>query len=192
MRTRFLLSSFAALALVCAPSAAEATVTANIVGSTLQIVGDASSEMVTLRLLFGIPDQLQVMAGPSVVAFARSGFTAIAVDMGGGDDLVVIDEANGAFTDTEITAIDGGSGNDRLTGGLGAETIFGGPGADLIWGEGGNDIIRGGDGDDQFIWSRATAATRSTARPAPTSLVFHGSSVSEIMAVSAVGAARDA
>ena len=188
MRTRFLLSGFVALALVCGPSAAEATVSANIVGSTLQIVGDASSEAVTLRLLFGTPDQLQVMSGPSVVAFARSGFTAIVVDMGGGDDWVVVDETNGVFTDTEITTITGGDGLDTIHGGTGAETIFGGPGNDLLWGEGGNDSVSGGDGDDQVIWDPGDGVDTVDGDAGADTLVFNGSAAAEIVTLSAAGA----
>jgi Ca2+-binding RTX toxin-like protein len=133
---------------------AQAGVTATIVGGTLQVTGDAASDAITLRLMAGNPTQVQVVYGAVVLGpFARSGFTAISVSAGGGDDTVTVNEANGAFTDTEVTTIAGGDGNDSITGGLGAQTISGGPGNDLIWGRQGNDVLVGGDGNDHFGWS---------------------------------------
>jgi hypothetical protein len=37
--------------------------------------------------------------------FKRSRFDKVVVNAGGGDDVVKIDEVNGAFTDTEATTV---------------------------------------------------------------------------------------
>ncbi|WP_127501594.1 calcium-binding protein [Actinoplanes solisilvae] len=45
-------------------------------------------------------------------------------------------------------AVDGGSGNDRLTGGPGRDGLLGGVGNDTVNGGGGNDMLSGGYGND--------------------------------------------
>ena len=57
-----------------------------------------------------------------------------------GDDLVRIDQADGAFTDTEATTLNGQSGDDTLLGGSFAETLVGGPGNDFADGNQGSDV----------------------------------------------------
>ena len=185
----YLQTGLLCLALLGAATAAESAVTATVVGSTLRVVGDGTSDAIILRLHPGDPSRLHVVVGPTIVGiFARATFDTIAVDAGGGDDSVLVDEIFGAFTDLEFTTIDGGSGNDRLTGGLGAETILGGSGTDQIWGEGGNDSIRGGDGDDQFVWMSGDGSDTIDGEAGSDLLAFHPSGASEVVSVSAVGA----
>ena len=64
---------------------------------------------------------------------------------GGGNDLVRIDQSNGAFTDESI-AIDGGIGNDTLLGGNGADVLIGGAGNDFVDGNQGDDVAFLGSG----------------------------------------------
>jgi Ca2+-binding RTX toxin-like protein len=75
----------------------------------------------------------------------------------GGNDTIVLDEANGALPRANLF---GGAGNDTLIGGSSADllfgqgdndTLFGKGGTDLLFGGDGNDILTGGDGDDQMF-----------------------------------------
>ncbi len=75
----------------------------------------------------------------------------------GGDDIITLNEANGALPAANLF---GGAGNDTLTGGSGADQLFGQSGndtllgkggADLLFGGSGNDLLTGGDGNDQMF-----------------------------------------
>jgi Ca2+-binding RTX toxin-like protein len=75
----------------------------------------------------------------------------------GGNDVIRLDEANGALPQANLF---GGDGNDVLTGGAGNDQLFGQAGndnlqgrggADLLFGGDGNDTLTGGDGDDQMF-----------------------------------------
>jgi Ca2+-binding RTX toxin-like protein len=75
----------------------------------------------------------------------------------GGNDILSLDEANGALPRAFLF---GGAGNDVLTGGSGADQLFGQSGNDTLLGKGGfdllfggagNDVLTGGDGDDQMF-----------------------------------------
>ena len=113
---------------------AHATVTASVVGTELRVAGDAAADAITVRLVTADTTRVEVLQGAAPVGnFLRSLFTTIAIDAGGGDDTVLIDEINGAFTDTETTTISGGDGNDTITGGIGTQIILGGPGI-TAWG----------------------------------------------------------
>src|SRR5262245_8195016 len=121
----------------------------------LNVAGTAAGEKIALRLKAGDPDTLQVDVGDDGSAdfsFKRKQIAKIAVDARGGDDLVRMDESNGAFTSDIPTTIAGGTGNDTLAGGAGAETILGGDGNDTLDGNGGNDQALLGAGDDTFVW----------------------------------------
>ena len=91
----------------------------------LTIKGTEASDKIALRLQAGNPATLQVDVGDDGSAdfsFEREEIAKIAVDARPGDDLVRIDDSNGAFTDSIPTTLDGGAGNDTLAGGPGAET----------------------------------------------------------------------
>lgn len=75
----------------------------------------------------------------------------------GGNDVITLNEANGAVPRANLF---GGVGNDTLTGGSGADMLFGQSGNDTLLGRGGNDflfggsdndILIGGDGNDQIF-----------------------------------------
>ena len=75
----------------------------------------------------------------------------------GGNDMISVDEANGALPRANLF---GGPGNDTLTGGSGDDQLFGQPGNDTLLGKGGfdflfggteNDTLTGGDADDQVF-----------------------------------------
>lgn len=75
----------------------------------------------------------------------------------GGNDIITLDETNGALPAADLF---GGGGNDVLTGGSGNDllfgqgdhdSLFGKGGADLLFGGDGNDVLTGGAGDDQMF-----------------------------------------
>lgn len=75
----------------------------------------------------------------------------------GGNDIITLNEANGALPRANLF---GGAGNDVLTGGSGADMLFGQAdndtllgkgGTDFLFGGSGNDVLTGGDGDDQVF-----------------------------------------
>src|SRR5438034_9666784 len=141
----------------------------------LTIEGTEASDKIALRLQAGQPGILQVDVGDDGSAdfsFARSKITNIAVNARGGDDLVRIDESNGAFTDTIPTTIDGGDGNDTIAGGKGVETLLGGNGNDSIDGNGGNDLALLGAGDDTFVWDPGDGSDTIEGQDGTDTMVF--------------------
>ena len=74
-----------------------------------------------------------------------------------GDDIITLDEANGALPAAELfgglgnDTLTGGSGGDQLSGEGGNDTLFGRGGTDVLFGGDGNDTMSGGDGDDQLF-----------------------------------------
>src|SRR5690349_12435901 len=147
---RFLGSlALVASAILVMPPPASAAVTANPVGNQLQVTGDGADDSITVRLLAGDATQVEVLDGVVVRGtFARAAFASILVQGNGGADTILISDANGVFTDTEITILDGGDGNDTITGGAGGETLNGGLGDDILDGLGGADTLIGGPGND--------------------------------------------
>jgi Ca2+-binding RTX toxin-like protein len=71
--------------------------------------------------------------------------TLISVFGRSGDDVISLDEANGALPRAVLF---GGSGNDVITGGAGDDVLYGQAGADTLLGKGGNDLSFGGSGND--------------------------------------------
>ena len=154
-----------------AARAAAPALAAGVVDGTLEITGASGPERIALRLSPLNPGQLLIDVGDDGSAehsFDVTTFRAIAVDAGNGDDIVRIDQANGAFTTTEATTIAGGNGDDTLLGGSGAETFDGGRGNDVADGNGGADTAFLGSGDDSSSGIRATGPTASRAEPART------------------------
>jgi Ca2+-binding RTX toxin-like protein len=163
-------------------------VQAAIVRSTLEVTGNGQGQAVTLRLKAGDPNQLQVDVGNDGTAdftFARAEISALAVTMGAGNDLVRIDDMNGAFTDSIPTAISGGAGNDTLIGGSGAETFFGGPGNDTIIGGRGNDTAFLGSGDDKFVWNPGDGSDTIEGQQGNDTMLFNGANVAENVTLTA-------
>ena len=137
----------------------------------LKVEGTAASEKIALRLKAGQSGILQIDFGDDGSAefqVRREHVKRIVVDARGGDDFVRIDEANGAFTDSIPTALDGGDGNDNLAGGSGAELLLGGFGNDSIDGNRGDDLALLGAGDDTFVWDPGDGSDAIRGRPART------------------------
>ncbi len=143
-------------AIVGAAAPANAATTAGFVGGILTVRGDSADNAFsisrnaagTIRVNGGA---VAITGGTPTVANT----TRISVFGLGGNDVITIDEANGALPLAELS---GGEGNDVLTGGSAADLLFGQGGndtllgkggADQLFGGGGNDTITGGDADDQ-------------------------------------------
>jgi Ca2+-binding RTX toxin-like protein len=81
----------------------------------------------------------------------------IHVNGGDGNDVIALDETNGALPAAELLGGDGndtltgGSGNDRIDGQDGNDSLFGGGGNDSLTGGAGNDFIAGGAGNDTLV-----------------------------------------
>lgn len=85
----------------------------------------------------------------TVQAFDSSAVSSLVIIGGNGDDVIKIDETNGALAIP--TKIFGGSGNDYITSGAGKTFIDGGAGADTILAGSGNSKIVGGGGADSIV-----------------------------------------
>lgn len=150
----------AALAALLGPAgAAHAAVTATVSGGTLRVTGGGAGERIALRAASGGRIQVDVGDnGSPNFAFLRSRFTKIVVNGGGGNDRLRINEAGGAFTNTEKTTFNGGPGADQLIGGRFGETLNGNDGNDTADGNAGNDKVALGAGDDALTWNAGDGA----------------------------------
>jgi Ca2+-binding RTX toxin-like protein len=156
----------------------------------LTVTGTQADDTIALRLQDGRPDKLEVDVGDDdkpAFRFDREHVTTIAVDAASGDDIVRIDESNGAFTDTISTTIDGGDGNDTIAGGTGNETLFGGDGNDTIDGNGGNDAAFLGGGDDTFVWDPGDGSDTVEGQDGADTMVFNGANANERVGLSPNG-----
>ena len=110
---------------------------------------------------------------------SASDVNRIAVDARAGDDFVRIDEANGAFTDSIPTTLDGGDGSDNLAGGSGTELLRGGFGNDSIDGNRGDDLALMGAGDDTFVWDPGDGSDTVRGRFGTDTMLFNGANAAE-------------
>ena len=156
----------------------------------LRIKGTDESDTVALRLQAGLPGVIEIDVGDDGSAdfsFDRASVAAIDVDARDGDDIVRIDESQGAFTDAIPTTIDGGNGDDTLTGGKGIETFAAGDGNDTIDGNGGNDSALMGSGDDTFVWDPGDGSDTLEGQDGADVMVFNGAGGPEQVELSANG-----
>ncbi len=156
----------------------------------LKVNGTNASDKIALRLKAGEPGTLQVDFGDNGSAdfhVKRERVKSIVVDARDGDDLVRIDEANGAFTDSIPTTLDGEDGNDNLAGGAGAERLVGGYGSDSIDGNRGDDLALLGAGDDTFVWDPGDGSDTVEGQAGIDTMLFNGANIAERIDVSANG-----
>src|SRR5262245_36317146 len=143
-----------------------------------------------LRLQAGAPGNLEVDLNDDGTAEAtvdRATFDRIQVDARRGGDRVLIDEANGPFTDTEMTTIAGGRGDDTLLGGRGNEMFLGDAGDDTVDGNQGADVGVMGAGDDTFIWDPGDGSDTVEGQSGYDTMDFRGAAGAETFDVSANG-----
>ncbi len=201
MHARFLWSwPLVAAVTLMMPPPASAAVTANVVGNQLQVTGDGADDSITLRLLAGDATQVEVLEGAVVRGtFARATFASILVQGNAGNDTILVSDANGVFTDTHVTVLDGGDGNDTITGGAGGEAISGGIGIDILNGGAGNDTLiggpdadtltggpgidphLGGDGDDLMIWNPGDGSEAVDGEAGNDTFQFNGGGGDDVM-----------
>jgi len=120
----------------------------------------------------------------------------------GGNDVLTVDDANGAMPPANLVGgdgndtltgsasddvLDGGAGNDTLIGRGGNDILLGGPGNDTLIGGPGTDQILGGDGDDQIVWNPGDGSDVVEGQAGNDTLVFNGSNADEIVDLSANG-----
>jgi Ca2+-binding RTX toxin-like protein len=133
-------------------------VTANFSAGTLTVLGDGTSNTITVTrnaagtiLING--GAVAIKGGTATVANTK----LIQAFGQNGDDIITIDESNGAMPPVNLF---GGADNDTLTGGSGGDMLFGQSGNDTLLGKGGNDllfggadndVLTGGDGNDQMF-----------------------------------------
>jgi Ca2+-binding RTX toxin-like protein len=183
----------AALAVVVGTAAGQASSKfkqPKIVHGVLTIKGTKASDTIALRLQDGQPSILQVDVGNDGSAdfsFSRDRIAKIVVAARSGDDLVLIDESKGAFTDQIPTTIGGGGGNDTIAGGKGNETLLGGGGNDSIDGNGGNDLALLGPGDDTFVWDPGDGSDTLDGQAGADTMLFNGAGGAEQVDLSANG-----
>ncbi|HEU4955992.1 MAG TPA: calcium-binding protein [Sphingomicrobium sp.] len=121
----------------------------------LLVIGDDANNNVTIsRDLVGhLFANGNAIAGEPTVANTN----LIRVIGGDGNDVIALDETNGALPAAELfggdgnDALTGGSGNDRLSGQDGDDRLSGGAGNDTLSGGVGNDFIAGGAGNDTLV-----------------------------------------
>ena len=135
---------------------ADASVTANVVGDTLSVVGTALADRIEFErrddaLSIHYRSDQTFDGGESVgvngvlefTADELAGVTKIDVRTGEGDDTVIL----GKRIDLPAR-VDAGPGDDLVGGGNGNDVLVGGAGNDTLDGNAGVDTLYGGDGDD--------------------------------------------
>ncbi len=169
-------------------SASSGSVTASVKRGHLVVNGTGADDRIAITLRPGDPSIVDVdvqIDGVAEFSFARSRFTAIDVGLGGGNDTARVDDASGVFTDTELTTLDGGSGDDVLIGGHGPERFVGGAGVDVVDGNQGVDSADLGAGDDVFQWDPGDGSDVVEGGDGGDRLRFNGSNASELIELSA-------
>src|SRR5215208_3396452 len=185
-----------AVAALLAPAVSSASnqkvdgVRAKLKHGTLEVRGSRGTDAVALRLKAGDANRVEVDVGDDGAAdfsFQRQIVKRLAVEARAGDDLVRIDEANGVFTDTIPTTLDGEGGNDDLAGGAGVERLLGGDGNDSIDGNGGDDVALLGAGDDSFVWDPGDGSDTVEGQDGTDTMLFNGANGGEQVDLSANG-----
>src|SRR6059058_4533426 len=115
---------------VLEPLESRTLLSVSVDNGTLNIVGTDAADSIRVRVAKD-HNLFQVKFNGQVSLIHKADVSAINVDAGAGDDIVMISEAGGII---EIPA-----------------TVLGGQGNDSIQGGGGNDLIQGGDGNDSLF-----------------------------------------
>ena len=176
-----------AAAMMAGPGSAASS---KLTGGVLRVNGTDASNKIALRLEAGNPAIVQVDIGDDGSAdfsFERAEIAEIAVNGGAGDDLVRIDEINGAVNADIPTTLRGGDVNDTLAGGSGAERLRGGDGSDSLDGNRGADAGLMGDGADTFVWDPGDGSDVVEGQGGADTMLFNGAPIAEQFDLSANG-----
>jgi Ca2+-binding RTX toxin-like protein len=146
--TRRLLTGgvLAAGALAATAVPANAATTATFSAGVLHVFGDSNDNSIQIsrdaagKLLINGGAVNATGGTPTVANTSRIQVTSL-----GGNDVIALNEANGALP---VAHLFGGAGNDTLTGGSGGDQLFGQGGNDTLLGKGGADLLFGGRDDD--------------------------------------------
>lgn len=130
-------------AAVFVPSTGILTVTGDAQDNTLTVGRDAAGDLTVNS------GAVPIVGGSPTVA----NVSQIQIFGLGGNDVLSLDETNGALPNARLF---GGDGNDTLIGGSGNDQLFGQAGNDTLYGKGGNDLLNGGAGDDVLTGGAGT------------------------------------
>ncbi len=101
-------------------------ITATLQGTTLVVTGSSGDDQVVLRLASGDPNTIEVddlSTGPGAdFTFAVSSFDNISVSTLEGDDLILVDDGNGAVLVGKSATLDAGADVNTVIGGTGSHT----------------------------------------------------------------------
>jgi Ca2+-binding RTX toxin-like protein len=112
----------------------------------LSVFGDGADDSITVNR--DAAGNILVNGGAVAIAGGQptvANTAMIQVFGTGGNDMIALDESNGALPAAQLF---GGAGNDTLIGGSGNDLLFGGAGNDILLGKGGDDQLFGGAGND--------------------------------------------
>ncbi|MBL9169126.1 MAG: hypothetical protein JNN07_15405 [Verrucomicrobiales bacterium] len=131
------------------PTPANLTASFNPSTGILTILGDAQVNAITVSR--NAAGAIRVNGGAvAVTGGSPTVANTVLIRIFGreGDDVLTLDEANGALPKSEMF---GEAGNDSLTGGSGVDLLDGGPGNDTLLGKGGSDVLFGRSGNDTLV-----------------------------------------
>jgi len=124
------------------------------------------------------------LAADMTITGADGSLDTLVVNGLGGNDTI---DASSLSANWINLTLDGGAGNDTLIGSAGNDTLLGGDGNDTVTGGRGNDVALLGAGNDTYIWNPGDGSDTVEGQDGTDTLVFNGSSVNEIMDISANG-----
>jgi Ca2+-binding RTX toxin-like protein len=169
--------------LLAIASAAHASYSFLLTGTTLTATGDAASDVLSVQVS-GTDLVFDVGAdGTSELTIDMATFDTVVVNAGAGDDQV-------GFTGSvagETISVNGEAGDDVLNGGNGGETLAGGDGDDTLDGNAGADQASGGAGRDVFVWDPGDGSDTLDGGTGSDVLRFNGSAGAEVMSLMAGG-----
>jgi len=110
------------------------------------VEGTSGDDVITITMDKVTPGRLDVTVNDATKAVDLSGVSRVNVSALEGNDLIFVDQSNGAISLPFNIA--GGSGNDTMTGGSASDVLQGGRGDDVIMGNGGADLLEGHAGND--------------------------------------------
>lgn len=160
---------------------ADASFTTNVGNNKLIYTGDASDDGLTLRLNAADHNKIDVDFGNDGTIDqqqTRSNFTNIDILGGIGKDVLIIDDSNGVFADTETLFVDGGNDED---------TILAGGGPSVVHGGRAHDFLFGGGGADTFTWDPGDNSDTLEGQAGTDTLDFNGANISETMKIEPFG-----